>query len=534
MRYSLRSSLVLLIGLFPAACLSAGCGTFFGCEADATCKPTDAGTGAQAGSGGSAGAGGAGGDMACPDDPLSGDVNENCGIWASSSRGDDGNPGTQDRPVKTLSKGIALAGMELKKGGRGHLYACGETYAEVVVLPDGVSLFGGFDCSKGWKYVGFDKRAVIEAPPALAALTLPASEKESQIADVKIVASDAQESGGSSIAVLALAGSKAAFRRVEVVAGNGADGADGDDGSHDGQPAQKGLTGNDGADACTLEEGLGGAVVTTQCDDDTQSSGGEGGDGSELAANAGGDGFPAPDPNPQLLGAGGPGQAAALGAVCKGGTNGAHGKDGDHGGGGFGFGRLTKDGYIGVPGGDGTPGKPGQGGGGGGASLGNAMCGAAPHGGSGGGSGGSGGCGGKSGKGGQAGGSSIGVALLSAGLREQDMIIRSGNGGNGGNGGVLQLAGQGGLPGYGGIGFVGPGGALNGCAGGVGGHGGDGGSGGGGTGGHSVAIAYTEDNQLKRDGLTTSRGNFGLGGKGGAPAKDGDHGVTSDTFPLPP
>lgn len=505
---------------------ASGCASdFWGCDAVATCPPamtiigTTGATGAagEAGSGGAGGGGGEGGGAVCPEDTIDGVVVDTCGVWVSAALGDDANPGTQEQPVRTLARGIELA--DPKNLGPARLYACGgekAEYVEWVTLPSGISLYGGFDCQDGWRYVGWEKRAFLRAAATHPALTLTEGEHESMIRDLRVRSDDATEPGESAMAVMALPGSKADLRRMEIDAGDGADGLDGEDGSHNGVPAQKGLAGNDGMDACVADPGIGGAAVMALCDG-PGSIGGAGGDGNAIAASDGADGWPG-DLNLPEYGVGGNGEDAAQGTLCTGGAHGAHGNDGQHGkGAGSGLvGTLTKDGYFGVSGEDGQPGQPGQGGGGGGASLG-AACGAAPFGGSGGGSGGSGGCGGKGGQGGRPGGSSIGIASLSNGISAEEITIRTGNGGKGGNGGAMQPGGQGGLPGYGGTG-TGAGGAKNGCGGGIGGHGGSGGHGGGGHGGHSVAVAHVPGTGVKSPQLlTVIHGDEGLGGLGGDP-----------------
>jgi hypothetical protein len=436
-------------------------------------------------------------------------------------------------PVRTLSKAVSLA-----QGGVPRIYACGEEYKEAVTLPDGISLFGGFDCANGWRYVGELARAKILAPPALAALTLLASETSILVADINVAASDAIDPGASSIAVFARPSSKAQFRRSTFTAGNGADGADGKPGHHDGQPAPKGLGGEDGTDACTVDPGLGGLGTMIECGDGTASISGQGGDGNQAFANAGLDGFPIPNPNLQGYGAGGKGEDGATGVSCAPGLGGAHGEDGPHGIGGSSVGRLTIDGYLGAAGQDGKPGKPGQGGGGGGASLGKLVCGAAPHGGAGGGAGGTGGCGGKGGEGGQAGGSSVALALFSDDIHVERVQLQSGKGGNGGSGGALQPGGQGGLPGYGGFGLGGLNGAQGGCAGGAGGQGGDGGHGGGGRGGHTASVARGAEAVLKVGvDVGFSLGQPGKGGTGGDPTErtgDGLDGLALEYITMDP
>lgn len=545
MRYSSSSSVVMVGGLMASLGALMGCDD--SCRVYRTCPPlhppSEQPDGGEGGAGGAGGEGDAGGEPKCPEDPadagLDADagagagVDERCGVWVSSTLGNDSHEGTRAKPVATLQQAITLA-----QGGVARVYACGEEYNEAVTLPAGVSLFGGFDCQHGWRYVGEPARAQIQSPPKLAALTLLASETTSLVADVNVTAGDAVEPGASSIAVLARPNSRARFRRVTLAAGNGADGTDGKPGHHGGQPAFKGLAGNDGMDACTTDPGLGGLGTMIECADGTVSISGEGGDANQVFANAGLDGFPFPDPNLQGYGTGGKGEDSASGAACTPGLGGAHGQDGEHGAGASEFGRLTLDGYLGARGEDGKPGTPGQGGGGGGASLGSLLCGAAPHGGAGGGAGGTGGCGGRGGEGGQAGGASIALAVLSDDIHLENAILKAGKGGNGGNGGALQPGGQGGLPGYGGFGAAGLNGAQGGCAGGVGGQGGDGGYGGGGRGGHSVAVASTPGNAMKMgDEVALIPGEGGKGGTGGDPSQmsgAGAHGVAFTHLTLDP
>lgn len=496
-----------------------------------------AGEGGASGSGGQGGTdatGGAGGQDRCPEDPSDGPVAEDCGIWVSALSGDDASTGTQLQPLHTLAKAIEIA---TERTGR--IYACGgETYVEAVVLPAGIQLSGGFDCKSGWSYAGNNKPAIL-APmvPGQVALTLLGGETESLVADIEARAEDAVEPGGSSIAVFAHDGVRATLRRAHLIAGNGADGADGEAGDHDGFPAKTGLTGNNGASACTMLPGPGGAGVTLACEAPAESTGGEGGNGGELAANNGLVGVPEPVANPLGYGAGGKAEDPAQGTACTGGSAGAQGNLGLHGFGALGNGRLTEGGYLGISGGDGTAGQPGQGGGGGGASIGSILCGAAPHGGAGGGSGGSGGCGGKGGKGGQAGGSSFSLAARGGTITLVDVHMTTGNGGNGGNGGAFQLGGQGGLPGLGGLGFGGANGIKGGCGGGVGGQGGNGGNGGGGHGGHSATVGKTASALVAVvSSVEYSFGNPGKGGLGsfGVPETNGAPGVFSDSVLLDP
>lgn len=481
-------------GLVPAL---AGCDR--GCDAYATCFPEDWLADPPI--------------AACPEDPADGPVAEHCGVWVSSTLGQDSGPGTQEAPVQTLAKAIALA-----QAGSGRIYACGETYAEPVSLPSGISLFGGFDCGHDWAYTGLSHRARIVPAPGFIALTFLEGDEPSMIGDIEARSADAVEPGASSIAVLILDQTRGVLRRADIFAGNGADGQDGADGDHNGFPAKEGVWGKGGADACTADAGMGGDFVALDCGDGSSSTGGAGGDGTEQLAGNGADGLPVVEQDEYGYGAGGKGESAA--PTCTGGQSGMQGASGEHGTPDANNGEITREGQVlGGDGGDGTAGLPGQGGGGGGASLGKASCGVgSPTGGAGGGSGGSGGCGGRSGKGGQAGGSSIGIAARGSQVDVTDVRIFPGNGGNGGKGGTLQAGGQGGLPGAGGQAFGDGGGVKSGCPGGAGGNGGNGGHGAGGRGGHSTAVALVGIPNLTLDGASVpAAGNRGAGGEGGGP-----------------
>lgn len=469
----------------------------------------------------------------CPRDPADGGVAEDCGIWVAAAWGSDLNAGTQAAPVATLSKAIELA-----QKGAGRVYACGGDYPEAVALPAGITLAGGFSCDGGeWVYEGMEKRAIIApASVPVAALTLLPGDRESLVVDVQVQAPDAVQPGGSSIAALTRDGARAMIRRCALIAGDGADGANGAPGDHNGAPAQKGIPGNNGADACTMNVGLGGAAVKLTCGEDQAATvGGEGGDGGALAANDGQAGLQ-PAPNFPGYGVGGKAEDAAQGTPCTPGIGGLQGAAGAEGHGATGDGHLTKDGYVGESGEPGDPGTPGQGGGGGGGAIGGLVCGAF-KGGAGGGSGGTGGCGGQGGKGGQAGGSSIALAVLGEGLVVDQLRLVTGKGGNGGNGGILQAGGQGGLPGLPGQGFGGANGVKAACAGGAGGFGGNGGNGGGGRGGHSIGIAVIADvldfDPDKQDYSVGEGGWGGWGGNASVMGSRGRDGNRANTLSLP-
>lgn len=406
------TSVAILSAIFVWGCHD--CTRNFLCPSiDGAASTSSTGEGGSGGSGGASGSGGTGGGYVCPDDPSDGEVRQECGIWVSATHGDDQNGGTQAAPVKTITAAIVLA----RNGPVKRIYACGEEYPEPVALPAGISLFGGFYGCNGegaWIYELSNSRATLSATPGVHVLTLLEGDARSLIAEVNIVAADAIEPGGSSIAVFAPEQAKAEFRRSKIIAGNGADGMDGEPGNFYAFAAQQGLPGLDGAGACMWDLAEGGAEVALQCESGGVTKGGKGGFGGDMVAGPGGEGAQPPDPNDLGYGLGGKPESGAPGSACTGGMQGAQGEKGADGAGAPAgdLGRITPDGhYVGVTGTDGEPGKPGQGGGGGGGARGKAQaCGAQPAGGASGGSGGTGGCGGRGGKGGQAGGSSIGIA----------------------------------------------------------------------------------------------------------------------------
>jgi hypothetical protein len=437
-------------------------------------------------------------------------VADACGVFVSAS-GNDESAGTKAEPVKTLKEAIERAA---EQGSA--VYACAEEFAEVAEIPAGTGMFGGLDCTNGWRWIGEMAKTVVAPDEEGVALKVMRGEGPARIEDVSARAADAQAAGGSSIAVL-VDGATAELARCELVAGNGADGAEGEDAPSE-APAQA-SPGNAGTNACSDLDGSGapderlpgGAQVENACGG-ALSIGGEGGAGR---VNNGGSGQVG---EPGALGAASSGEPATGAWSCAAGGTGQGGDNGVPGDAGLaarGLGTLTSSGYAGVSGGAGGAGKPGQGGGGGGGAKGGAaICpGAMSGAGASGGSGGPGGCGGLPGQGGGAGGASIALASVEGKVTLKDCALKAGNGGKGGAGGDLQPGGSGGL---GGVGGMGVGGSKHACAGGQGGQGGNGGPGGGGLGGPSLAIAYRGE-AVKQEGRTTLQpGTPGAGGPGGS------------------
>jgi hypothetical protein len=65
------------------------------------------------------------------------------GTFVSATTGDDDDPGTADKPVRTISRAIEIAA---NLGGHQSVYVAAAHYTEKVTLVEGVSLFGGYAC----------------------------------------------------------------------------------------------------------------------------------------------------------------------------------------------------------------------------------------------------------------------------------------------------------------------------------------------------------------------------------------------------
>lgn len=487
------------------------------CDVDPDCDMTGAG-----------GSGGGGGtiDPGCIPSANSEPVETSCGVFVASAGDDASGDGSQSAPVKTLAKALELAETAGKP-----VYACAESFAEVVTVPAGLVVYGGLDCGNGWRYAGGAKRTRIEPDADAIGLRFAGGEgATTRVEDVVVTAKDATLEGGSSIAALAESGASVELVRCELHAGRGANGAMGmtpSDSVGPTDPNDMTIRGVDGAAACmgNMSGNLGGAGKLNEvCPGEAPAMvvGGDGGTGLIGNGENGADGQPLPDPNPDGWGVGGKGETAT---PCKAGAGGLLGVAGVSGAGAAttALGMLSVAGIAGASGEAGADGAPGQGGGGGGGAKGKVNCNGASGGG-----GGAGGCGGKGGLGGQAGGSSVALVSLGATLTFVEVTLTASDGGTGGDGGEGQAGAIGGAGGFGGVGS----GTLAACDGGKGGQGGFGGRGGGGRGGHALGIAYTGATPPS-EGITIETGTPGLGGAGADAAGQGADGVTAPMQAFP-
>ncbi len=407
------------------------------------------------------------------------------GIFVSAA-GNDANAGTMTAPVKTLAHA-----MDLAAAGPHRVYACATSGSynenlQVSASRDGVSLFGGLDCTtapSAWTYTGAN--SVVAPMAAGYALQVSGLTSGLTIEDFQFQVADVSTPGVSSVAVFVTGSQKVVFRRVAMAAGNvTVAGAAGASGGTVGDPSNHYGASLDGNAATAA---IGAPAKTCTCPDSSSSYGGNGGDSSSgasqgkpiygggtvgnngLSCNSagagGGDGFDAPA------------NASDMPSTTRG--------------------TLSASGWSPSVGAAGSNGKPGQGGGGGGDGKSNA---------GGGGGGACGGCGGVGGKPGSGGGSSIALLAYQSGVSLFSCTLNAKNAGTGGSGGAGE-AGQAG----GGLGN----GASQGCPGGNGGNGAGGNGGQGGPGGLSLGIGYSGTAPIVDATTTVNVGQAGGGGQGG-------------------
>ena len=195
--------------------------------ATSTCNGDDVpeGTGAAAhdgGDGASGGDGGGGGStptecipaVATPDP-----VGDDCGLFVSSSLGDDGNAGTKAAPLATITEALSQA------AGR-PIYLCAESFDEAVTLAAPTELYGGLDCTSDWAWIGDDTPTALTAAADTIVLSVESSADGTVVADFAITARNAATAGASSIAAL-VDRATVSFDRCSFTAGNGVAGAEG-------------------------------------------------------------------------------------------------------------------------------------------------------------------------------------------------------------------------------------------------------------------------------------------------------------------
>lgn len=464
-------------------------------------------------------------------DPAYGQTQEdyNCdGIDGDASRayfvaksGSDNNPGTRDKPFKTIDKALGL--LRVMSTEIDQIYVSQGDYTENLTLVDGISIYGGFDAGRDWeRNIGYQvtirgAHVVNGNRIGLRGQNLN-GDQPTILQNLTVIAADAHGyvpgtlHGTSSYGIHCTNCSSLILQGIDVYAGRGVDGSKGDSGPRASATRPSSCHGPNGQMAGSGQPADGPAGGEGfQCNgpygisDVWTPSGGKGGDASHDMGGAGGDGQT--NVNGQPVGKGGAGAGTGCNSRADDGTRGTNGATGGRGQGGKQPSTIGADGFYtpttgtrGLVGAAGT----GGGGGGGGATHGATLP-ARRHSGGPGGAGGAGGCPGAGGSAGGNGGSSIALTLISSTGATIDRtnlyVMEAGNGGDGGMGGAGQ-------PGCNG-GFGDTGATANQCsrAGGdggdgkAGGTGGSGGKGGGGAGGSVLGI-LTKGTTLQTEGVT--------------------------------
>lgn len=446
-------------------------------------------------------------------------------LFVDTLSGNDNNPGTMARPLKTIS--AALAALGGTSTNMDQIYVSEGTYTEALTLVKGVSIYGGFKAADGWSrnpsykvQVQWNAANAQGHVVAVQGADLTGTAR-TVLQNIEIQAGPATSvvpgtlQGASSIGIQCATCPSLSVVGAIVRSGAGAAGANG---VHVGQTPSltaaqtEACTGKKGDDNehRTVDGGPGGAALWCA----PGRAGGRGGQGTQ------GDGQPGQ--NGMISGAGGGAGGGSVGRKTDGkpGGNGAVGGSGAAGAGATAEGSLMHGGWYGQSGLKGSDGQPGHGGGGAGGGGGEKRTLAANRGGGGGGGGGAGGCPGSGGDGGGAGGASITLQLSSStGAIIQTTRLLPSAGGAGGAGRV----GGAGLDGCsGGNGGAGYGASGDGGKGGTGGKGGKGGAGGGGAGGPSFGLLLQGSTLT---GIPGSNTIVPLSGGAGGPGPEGTSGT---------
>lgn len=496
MRFKARVALTVVVvaGLAAMACGSKRKGGYSN-------NPNFGGSGNAGGSGGSGNASGSGGSGTGGNSNFGGGgpgcdgtkspaedacvIHETYAVFVSPNGDDLEGDGSRAKPFKTFEHAVSTAVNEKKR-----VYACATSGAfdgQITLdsYADGVSLYGGFDCSS-WDYKSGTRTQL--TGPSGGVIVLQDLVTGTTIQDFEISAKAATSPASPSIGIVVGGSKNVKLARLKVAAGTGAPGLAGYT-----TPgiAASGKNGNPGHAQCGADT-KGGAETVTGCGF-PESKGGSGGIAGVGTSN-GGSGT---DGEPKLGGGlGGLGQDDTLvggwscGSVGNG-KNGKPGADGQNGAGSTSPGKLTLSGWTSSAGGFGTDGGHGQGGGGGGGAKAPSYCAGGQLFGATGGGGGSGGCGGIGGEGGKGGGGSIALTSYESDVTIEDSDFVASMGGVGGAGGTGQQGGSGSSGALGGSGA---------CAGGAGAKGGNAGHGGGGAGGPSIGIAWKGTKPLRTGG----------------------------------
>ena len=435
-------------------------------------------------------------------------------IFVDANTGSDNNPGTMSQPLRTIQVSISAA----QSAARTRLIVSLGTYNEIIFVPSGISLYGGYDRANDWSYSP-QNTTTIDGTVSFEDVS-----GETHFEGFSVMALPAAIDGGSSYAVQIIDSPGPVFVQYNtLVSGHGANGIDGVSGTNGGA-GTNGAAGGDG-DIDHQAGGISGIGGFSPC----ARSGGNGGFGGYAMASGNSGAAGASNPSSGGIGgsAGNPGSSGHNGVNGSSGTAGAS--------------ALANATLVGAATGGlyatpsisiataGGPGSGGGGGGGGGGQYGTFVLDGTGDGGSGGGGA---GCGGTAATSGHHGGGSFPVFIFNSVATinaNRLMIGPGGNGGAGKSGGTGGSAGNGATGNTDGSAEVGPGGS-----GGKGGGGGNGGDGAGGNGGPAVGIFGTSLGMVTIGTNRFSRSSPARGGT--APASNsanaGLAGVVQNGYPT--
>lgn len=479
-------------------------------------------------------------------DGIDGDVER---AYFVAKNGHDDNPGTPDKPFKTI--GQALAVLRVMSSEIDQVYVSRGNYEENLELVDGVSIYGGFDADQEWaRSPSYEVR--IEGAHNIAGhrmglLGVDLDGANSTVLQNLSIHAASPEGhvqnslhGASSYGLHCTNCPSLVIQGVEIKAAKANDGKDGSPGERASDQRPASCHGPDGVAAGSGQPSPGtNGGEGFQCNGpDGLSSihtpnGGKGGSAPYDMGEDGGDGDSFA--SGKLGGKGGAGVGPGCNSVAEDGKPGETGTTGIPGAGGRQPLSLNADGlYLPSDATKGQVGMPGTGGGGGGGGAAhNATLPKRRHTGGPGGGGGAGGCPGAGGSPAGSGGSSIALLLLdSTGVHiERATLIASaaGDGGSGGTGGLGRAGCDGGIGDTGGSANVCSRAGGDGGRGGKGGHGGTGGQGGGGAGGSVIGL-LTQGTNLAQ----TSTFDVVLPASAGAPSNtenpehDGESGLRAE------
>jgi hypothetical protein len=148
------------------------------------------------------------------------------GVFVSAVSGHDSANGTMAAPLQTLGAAIGLA-QKLKKT----VIACSGTYNEALVVKDGVSVYGDFDCTTNpakWTETATNAKLISPTSPALRADNIVTG---TTIGNIDITAPDAAGTEPSSIGAIINASPGLELSHLLITTGKAQDGTAGTDGA---------------------------------------------------------------------------------------------------------------------------------------------------------------------------------------------------------------------------------------------------------------------------------------------------------------